>query len=57
MQVLAGLVPSSQTVGSLLRTPLLAKPARKVAKLYINKICLGNIFSTIKMMFANFAIW
>jgi hypothetical protein len=30
IQVLAGLAPSTQTVGFLLRTHLLANPARKV---------------------------
>ncbi len=30
--VLAGLAPSNQTVGSLLRTPWLAKPVRKLGK-------------------------
>ncbi len=30
IQVLAGLAPSSQTIGSLLRTPWLAKPATKI---------------------------
>ncbi len=44
IQMLAGLAPSSQTVGSLLRTPLLAKPAGKMAKLHINDIIFGNFF-------------
>jgi hypothetical protein len=30
IEVLAGLAPSSQTVGSLLRTPWLAKPVGKI---------------------------
>jgi hypothetical protein len=30
IQVLAGIAPSSQTVGSLLRTPWPAKPAGKI---------------------------
>ncbi len=30
IKVLAGLAPSSQTVGSLKRTPWLAKPSRKI---------------------------
>jgi hypothetical protein len=44
IQVLAGLAPSNQTVGSLLRTPWLVKPDCKIAESYINDIEFGDAF-------------
>jgi hypothetical protein len=56
IEFLAGPAPSSQTVGSLLRTPWLAKLTIKIVKYYINDYKFGNFFIP-KMMFANFTIW
>jgi hypothetical protein len=44
IQVLEGLAPSTQTVGSLLRTPWLTKPDRKIApKVLIRNFQLKRI--------------
>ncbi len=41
IEVLACPAPSSQTLGSLLRTPWPAKPAKKITNTYINNIKFG----------------
>jgi hypothetical protein len=51
IQVLGGLASSSQTVGSLLRTPWPEKPAGQIAESFINNIQSGYFFIT-KIMFA-----
>ncbi len=55
IQVVAGLAPSNQTVGSLLITPWLVQRATKIVESNTNYIQFES-FSTRKMMFANLAI-
>ncbi len=49
MQVLAGLAPSSQTVGSLLRTSRLAKPVGKMVELSLFLKTCKRIFLSLEL--------
>ncbi len=56
IQVLAGLAPSSQTVGALVREPLASEASKEIAALCVNNLQFG-IFSITKVMFDKFSIW
>jgi hypothetical protein len=57
IQVLAGLAPSIQTLGSLLRAAWLSKQARKITESYINDAFFPFAKFTIRPLSPNSFVW